>query len=231
MESLHIHTFLKDFKIFQGLSNEELESFASIAKYRSYNKKSHVFLHGDPITNIYFICQGTVKIYRTDTQGKEHIVNVLNKGSMFPHQGFFRQDKYPAHAEAIDNLDLISIPLQLFEDLLLTHPEISIKIFRVLGEIIVDLQARLDEKILHTTYEQIMLLLLRLVKKHGVKLEDDLYRIATPFTNNELANMIGSSRETINRTLSKLKKIGYIESDKERYMLIYPNKLRNELSI
>src|SRR5690625_5361898 len=78
--------------------------------------------------------------------GKEQIVNVLRPGEMFPHQGFFRQDNYPAHAEALDDIVLVYIPIQSFETFLITHPEICIKLFRVLGDIIVDLQNRLRDR-------------------------------------------------------------------------------------
>src|SRR5699024_5041432 len=108
-------------------------------------------------TNVYFIQAGKVKIYKTDIQGKEQIFNVLQQGDMFPHQGFFRQDNYPAHAEALDDITLIYIPIESFENFLITHPEICVKLFRVLGDIIVDLQNRLEQQILHNTYEQIIM--------------------------------------------------------------------------
>src|SRR5699024_5694849 len=119
--------------------------------------------------HVYFIQSGNVKIYKADFHGKEQIVNVLQPGDMFPHQGFFRQDNYPAHAETLEDSILISIEIDSFESFLITHPEICIKLFRILGDIIVDLQNRLQEIILHNTYEQIIMLLLRLAKSHGEK--------------------------------------------------------------
>ena len=50
-------------------------------------------MQGDPLTNVYFIHRGKIKIYKTDIHGKEQIVNVLQSGDMFPHQGFFRKDE------------------------------------------------------------------------------------------------------------------------------------------
>lgn len=229
MNTKSIRNLLQRFPIFKNLNEFEIEPVVDLAKQRMYPNGSHIFMQGDRLTNVYFIHQGKVKIYRTDMQGNEQIVNVLQPGDMFPHQGFFRQDDYPAHAEAIGDLILVYIPIQSFEEFLIAHPEICIKLFRVLGDIIVDLQNRLKEKILHNTYEQIVMLLLRLSKSHGEKINSHTFKIATQFTNRELANMIGSSRETVSRTLTQLRKQKCIENDKDGFLLVNIDLLTAEL--
>src|SRR5690625_714436 len=229
MNTKSIRNLLQRFPIFKNLTEYEIEPIVELAKQRMYPNGSHIFMQGDKITDVYFIYQGKVKIYRTDMQGNEQIVNVLQPGDMFPHQGFFRQDSYPAHAEAIGEIILVYIPIQSFEDFLITHPEICIKLFRVLGDIIVDLQNRLEEKILYNTFEQIIMLLLRLIKSHGEALDEDKYIIKTQFTNRELANMIGSSRETVSRTLTKLKNNQCIETDPTGLLIVYPEVLKKQM--
>src|SRR5690625_4531419 len=224
-----IRKLLQRFSIFKNLSDYEMNPVVDLAKRRLYRNGSHVFMQGDPLKNVYFIHQGQVKIYKTDLNGKEQIVNVLQPGDMFPHQGFFRQDDYPAHAEAVGDIVLIYIPIQSFEDFLIAHPEICVKLFRVLGDIIVDLQNRLEEKILYNTFEQIIMLLLRLIKSHGEALDEDKYIIKTQFTNRELANMIGSSRETVSRTLTKLKNNQCIETDPTGLLIVYPEVLKKQM--
>ncbi|SHG22908.1 Crp/Fnr family transcriptional regulator [Ornithinibacillus halophilus] len=229
MNTQAIKELLQRFPIFKGLTEEEMEPVLELAKHRMYRSGSHIFMQGDPLTNVYFIHQGKVKIYKTDLNGKEQIVNVLQRGDMFPHQGFFRQDDCPAHAEVVEDAILIYIPIHMFENFLITHPEICVKLFRVLGDIIVDLQGRLEEKILLNTYEQIIKLLLRLTKNYGKELEDGTIRITTQFTNRELANMIGSSRETVSRTLTQLKKKDLISTDENGYFIIDFEELHGEI--
>src|SRR5690625_5244199 len=139
MNSNSIQSFLQGFPLFKNLSDFEIEPIIDIAMRKVYQDGTHIFMQGDELTNVYFIQEGLVKIYKTDINGKEQIVNILQSGDMFPHQGFFRQDNYPAHAEAINEIVLFYIPIKAFEDLLIMHPEISIKIFRVLGDIIVEI--------------------------------------------------------------------------------------------
>lgn len=230
MNMATIKKLLRNFPIFKDLSEYELDPIVDLTKHRFYPNGTHIFMQGDELTNVYFIHDGQVKIYQTDMQGKEQIINVLRAGDMFPHQGFFRQDDYPAHAEALEDSVLVYIPIQLFEDFLITHPEICVKLFRVLGDIIVDLQRRLREQILHSTYEQIIMLLLRLIHTHGEPLMNEQYRFTTQFTNRELANMIGSSRETVSRTLTQLKNKHCIKMDDQNKMLIFKDKLEAEIS-
>lgn len=224
-----IQDLLQRFSLFKDLTDEEMEPIIDLAKTRLYRQGTHIFMQGDPLTNVYFIYRGKIKIYRTDLHGKEQIVNVLQDGEMFPHQGFFRQDDYPAHAQVLEDAMLIYIPIHLFENFLITHPEICVKLFRVLGDRIVDLQNRLEEKILHNTYEQIILLLLRLAKKSGKETSGNQLRLTTQFTNRELANMIGSSRETISRTLTQLKKKNLVTTDKSGFLMMDTEKLQDEL--
>ena len=224
-----IQALLQRFSLFKDLTNREIEPIVELAKNRLYRQGTHIFMQGDPLTNVYFIQQGQIKIYRTDMQGKEQIVNVLREGEMFPHMGFFRKGSYPAHAEVSEDAILIYIPIHSFEEFLKTNPEICVKIFRILGDKIVDLQNRLEEKILHNTYEQIILLLIRLAKSHGRKYDDDQYIFTTQFTNRDLANMIGSSRETVSRTLTYLKKAKLLSTDPAGNMILNMTKLKDEL--
>ncbi|ALC90162.1 Crp/Fnr family transcriptional regulator [Bacillus sp. FJAT-18017] len=214
--------------IFRELNFCELEELVKIAQARNYKNKMYVFMQDDPLDRVFFIHSGKVKIYKTDSAGKEQIVSVLEAGEMFPHAGFFRKGNYPAHAEIIEEAQLVVIPINDFEKVLISYPELSIKLFKVLGEKIVDLQERLEAQILHNTYEQIVLLLLRLTKSNGVEL-GDLHRLTTQFTNRELANMIGTSRETVSRTVNHLKKKKFIEQDDSGFYLINSEALQSEL--
>lgn len=212
--------FLRKFPVFRDLSDYEMEPIIDFSHTKTYKPKTIVFMQNEPITDVYFIQKGKVKIYRTDYDGKEHIVNVLQDDDMFPHQGFFRKGNYPAHAEVIEESVLINIPINSFENFLLTHPDVSIKMFRVLSETIIDLQARLEEKVLYSVNDQIILLLLRLARKNGRRMKEGQYKLSVQFTNQELANMIGSSRETISRTLTQLRKKNLIKTDEDGSLII-----------
>lgn len=229
MNKEQIKEVLSEFSLFRELSDEEIYKIVEISISREWNKGSHVFLQDEPLENVYFIFDGKVKIYKSDVNGKEQIVSILKKGDMFPHVGFFRKGGYPAFSEIIDNAMLVVVPIALFEKVLIENPELCIKVFKVLGEKIVDLQERLESQILNNTYQQIIKLLIRLGKEHGQLLEDGRVILKSEFTNRDLANMIGTTRETVSRTLTKLKKEKLIETDNENDLIFYSNHLEDEL--
>lgn len=226
-----IKKVLSEFTLFKDLNDYELAKIADIAITREWKKQSHVFLQGDPLENVYFIYSGKIKIYKSDINGKEQIVAIAKKGEMFPHVGFFRKESYPANAEVLEPSTLLIVPNSKFEGVLIANPELSIKVFKVLGEKIVDLQNRLEEQILNNTYEQIIKLLIRLGQKHGKNLADGTIQLKSEFTNRDLANMIGTTRETVSRTLTKMKKDELIQVDDAGDMILDINLLLEEINL
>ncbi|MEH6908451.1 MULTISPECIES: Crp/Fnr family transcriptional regulator [Neobacillus] len=231
MKIEEIKKVLSVFTLFRELNDFEITKISDIAITREWKKQSHVFLQGDPLENVYFIYDGKIKIYKSDINGKEQIVAIAKKGEMFPHVGFFRKGDYPAYAEVLEPSTLIAIPISKFETVLIENPELCIKVFKVLGEKIVDLQNRLEEQILNNTYEQIIKLLIRLAQKHGKEQEDGTILLKSEFTNKDLANMIGTTRETISRTLTKMKKDELIEVDDEGNMIVDVEILMEEINL
>ncbi|QED48390.1 Crp/Fnr family transcriptional regulator [Cytobacillus dafuensis] len=229
MFNLEIKKVLSQFTLFRDLSDSEMEKIIEISISREWKKGSHVFMQDDPLENVYFIQSGRIKIYKSDINGREQIVAILKSGEMFPHVGFFRKGGYPAFSEVLENSILVVVPIDLFEKVLIENPELCIKVFKVLGEKIVDLQERLESQILNNTYEQIIKLLVRLAKIHGEEMDEGLYLLKTEFTNKDLANMIGTTRETVSRTLTKLKKDHLIETDSAGNIIIDPDRLLEEI--
>lgn len=228
MDKQDILKRFSEVSLFKELTTEELEPIVRIAQARFYRHNMYVFMQGDPLDRVFFIHSGKVKIYKSDLSGKEQIISILEPGEMFPHAGFFRQGTFPAHAEVTEDATLVAIPIKQFEEILILYPRLCIKLFRVLGERIIDLQKRLEEQILHNTYEQIVLLLIRLCKSNGEK-QGEAYTFTTQFTNRELANMIGTSRETVSRTMNQLKKKNYVSLTEDGYYRVDQEALKSEL--
>ncbi|HAQ07279.1 MAG TPA: Crp/Fnr family transcriptional regulator [Bacillus bacterium] len=229
MNKNEIKKVLSEFSLFRDLDDYELEKIVDISISREWKKNSHVFLQGDPLENVYFINDGKVKIYKSDANGREQIVAILKKGEMFPHVGFFRKGGYPGFSEVIEQASLVVVPISQFEKVLVENPQLSIKVFKVLGEKIVDLQERLEAQILNNTYEQIIKLLIRLGELHGEKMADGSVLLKADFTNKDLANMIGTTRETVSRTLTRMKKEELISTDSQGNIILETDQLLNEL--
>ncbi|NMD71567.1 Crp/Fnr family transcriptional regulator [Bacillus sp. DNRA2] len=215
--------------LFKSIEETELRDISGYFSYKKVKKNHHIFLQGDHFNSIYFLCNGRVKITRIDHQGREQLVGVCNDGDMFPHLGYyFSKTGYPANALVLEDAHLLYVPSQNIEKLITNNPNIAMILIKVMGEKMIDLQCRLQESLLSSTYEQMIKLLLRLAKKHGVKLSNGDILFLTPFQNKELASIIGTTRETVSRIMSKLESNQLINRDYNGRLLIKVEELQRE---
>lgn len=219
---------LKNTMFFRDLTDQELTLFFPIMHKKKLPDKTNLFLQGDSISNVYIATEGKIKIFRNDPSGKEQVLHFKQSGDLFPHVGFFRHGQYPANAQAIEDSEVYVIAIKDFEQVLLNNPSLSIKLFRVLGDQIVNLQQRLEEMALRSANERILLLLVRLCETHGTVKKDGWIKLNTRFKNADLANMIGTTRESVNRMISHLRKEDAVIVKDGEY-LVYVQKIKDEL--
>jgi len=201
--------FLKSFTLFQDLNEEELMKVKEIIVPRLVEKKSIIFTEGSEKQAVYIIKEGLVKTYKIDEGGHEQIVSFLKAGDMFPHTGLFNANPYPATAEAIVRASLLVIPISNFEGLVISMPSIAIKMMRVMGDKIKELQEKLQMLSEQDVKHRILSFLLLLAEQHGLNKANSI-TINLPVTHQEFANCVGTTRETVNRLLNHLSKDGLI---------------------
>lgn len=209
---------LRQVPLFRDLTEDELLRVFDITIDRSISKKVTVFSEGDEKEAVFFIQEGLIKTTKTDENGHEYIVSFLKKGDMFPHVGFFNNHPYPATAEAIVNSKLLAIPLHAFEQLIMSTPTIAIKVMRVLGGKIIDLQEKLQHMTGQDVQDRGLFFLLNLAENYGVNKNGNIF-IDVPMTNQEFANVIGTTRETVNRLMTQLRKEEIIETNRSGFIV------------
>lgn len=224
----NVESILKNTMFFRDLSDRELTLFLPILKRKRILDKTNLFMQGDSITNVYIVAAGKIKIFRNDPSGKEQVLHFKQIGDLFPHVGFFRRGEYPANAQAIEDSEVYTVSIRDFEEVLMNNPSLSIKLFRVLGDQIVNLQQRLEEMALRSANERILLLLVRLCETHGTTEKDGWIKLNTRFKNADLANMIGTTRESVNRMISHLRKEDAVILQDGEYW-VYIDKIKDEL--
>ncbi|WP_109688019.1 Crp/Fnr family transcriptional regulator [Tumebacillus permanentifrigoris] len=225
METLHV---LANIPLFSGLDEEELSKVSQLLLRRNFADKTGLFLQGDPLHTVYFIISGKVKIYRNDEAGREQVVTVLQEGDMFPHVGFFSTGTYPAHAVMIESGEMLTLSTARFRHLIESTPTLCLKLLAVIEHKYMELQARLSEMVMHDTHGRLVLMLVRLSRLHGEPC-GGRQRLNVSITNQELANMIGTSRETVNRMLNQLKRDGAVETCSDLHMILDVGKLEQLL--
>lgn len=220
---------LAQFSLFSVLNQEELYKVQAITTKRTYQKKEFVFMEGEKKEAVFFIQSGAVKTFKVDKNGNEQIMNILHEGEMFPHIGFFDESPYPATAEVIQKAELLLIPINDFENLMLSHPQIAVKMMKIMSQKTSTLTQRIQTLISQDILHRVVFSLIRLALESGKQNRNKVF-IDIPITNRDFANMIGSTRETVNRVLNQLKKENLIDFNRNGILINDINKLKTYLN-
>lgn len=226
-----IKDVFSEFFRFHGVTDNSFDRIMAVSILRSVKKGVHVFFQDDPIRNLYFMYSGQIKIYKTDISGKEQILNFMTDGDVFPLESFYQEIGYPSSAQVTEDAILMVVPISKLQNILKENNPFFYNIYEHLGKKIIELQDTLDDQILYNAHKhkQIIKLLIRLGKRHGEIIQDEWIKLGIQLTNKELAEMIGVTRETVSRTLSKFARDGIVKKSFEGNLIFHPKALLREL--
>jgi CRP/FNR family cyclic AMP-dependent transcriptional regulator len=156
------------------------------------------------------------------------VLSVDGPGSSVAELPVFDGGTYPASASAIDDATLLFVSKQDFHALCLAHPQVALKVLRVVGARLRRLVGIIEELSFTTVRHRLASFLLRLAQKEG-KRDGEGIQIALPASNQELASQIGTVRELVSRNLSRLQAEGMLQLD-GRHVLILDLKALEEAS-
>ncbi|MDY7220747.1 Crp/Fnr family transcriptional regulator [Halalkalibacterium halodurans] len=137
-----------------------------------------------------------MKAYKIDEAGNEQVISLLRDGEMFPHVGFFDRSPYPVTVEVLQHTELVVIRVDDFDELLCHDPQLTMKLMQIMGSKIIELQERIQSFISKDVQHRLAHALINLAAERGVKKGDGVY-IQLPITNQDFANLIGTSRERL----------------------------------
>ncbi|MBX5436417.1 MAG: Crp/Fnr family transcriptional regulator [Alicyclobacillaceae bacterium] len=209
---------LREIELFRDLTDSELRQIHALAVERRYHRGEYVFMEGDDREAVFFIRRGLIKVLKVDEEGREHIVSILGAGQMFPHVGFFQEGPYPATAQAMESSILLSIRTSQFDTLLTEHPDIARKVMRVMGQKILQLQAKLQELAVYDSRQRVEALIRHFVEEHGTRQPDGVH-LKLPVTHGEMAQMIGMTRESVNRIWNQLRREGVLSGERDEWIV------------
>ena len=198
--------------IFSGLSEEEVGFLVRRVVPRQFSPGEIVFGEGDPCSGLYVVASGCVRIYKTSAAGREQVLSLDGPGSSIAEVPVFDGGNYPASAAAIDHATLLFVSKQDFQALCLAHPEVTLKVLRVVGARLRRLVAIIEELSFTTVRHRLASFLLRLAQKEGQRTTEGV-EVKLPANNQELASQIGTVRELVSRNLSRFQAEGIVKID------------------
>ena len=196
---------LRKVPLFSDLSEAELARFADVTREREYPKNSVILFEDDPGDALYIVSAGQVKVVLIGEDGREVILSVLGDGDFFGEMALIDDEPRSAHVIAMRDSQLLVLRRDDFQAQLVTQPKIGLKLLRVL----VQRLRRADEKIgglvLLDVNGRVARLLLDMADEGGGP------KVTRHLTHHTIAQMIGSSRETVSRAMRELVDRGLIE--------------------
>lgn len=205
-------TLLSDHFLFSELEPPLLERLLHSANPRVYAKGETVFTRGEEGERLFAILRGRVKVSVFSEEGREVVLAVMKPGDFFGEIAFLDGSVRTADATAIEEMEVISVGRRDFLPILETHPAIYMKIIRVLCERLRMTNETIEDSIFLTVPARVAKTLIKLSHSYGEDLGGRT-RINIKMSQQEMANLIGTSREVVNRHLRALQADSVISMD------------------
>lgn len=220
--------YLQKVPLFHGLSEDQLLEISRLLFERSYNKGRIIFMEGEPGEAVYILKAGLIKLTKRLEDGREHILHFVNPGEVFAEVVLFEGGNYPATAEVQEASVIGVLRNQDIERLLSSHPNMAVEMLRIMSKRLRTAQEKIMNLALHDTSRRLAFTLLKMAEDHGVRHPRGIL-INFSLTNQEFANLTGTSRETVNRMLNSFKRAGAIDIERQQIILTNKNKLEDLL--
>ena len=199
--------------LFSQLEPAELERVTEISRERTYPKNSVILFEDDPGDALYVVAEGQVKVVLIGEDGREVILSVLGEGEFFGKMALIDDEPRSAHVIAMEDSTLLVLRREDFQGILKQTPSIALALLRELSRRLRRVDEKVGSLVLLDVNGRVAQLLLDLADEAASN------RITRRLTHHTIAQMIGSSRETVSRTMRELVDKGYIEVSRREILI------------
>lgn len=215
-------SILASVPLFAGLPPEQLELLVRSLRYRHCRAGDTIFRQNDDGTSFYIIESGAVKVQRASSEGKEVILAMLRPGDFFGELALF--DGAPRSADAVAKVATVLLVLDRADFLAFveSHPSTAMRLLATLSRRL----RRTDQLVQDAAFLDVSARLARVLLTLSEDRGDDAL---ASLTQSELAAMVGTTRESVNRWLRSFQRRGLIEYDSGRLSILRPDDLRREI--
>lgn len=210
-------TCLNDVDLFADLSVAELEAMQLMVPERRFLPGELVFSQSEPVTSLFILRSGRVRIFRITEDGKALTMAILEPGAVFGEMLLVGQRMYDNYAEAIEESVICQLTVDDVERHLIADPRIAVRISRLLGEQVAQLEERLTDLALRPLSARTAKTLLTLADaSRPTKLGQPQ---ALRITHEQLAGLLGATREATSKTMAEFAAEGLIKQSRGRIIV------------
>jgi CRP/FNR family transcriptional regulator len=216
---------VKEIPFFSLLTEEELNLIDNIASQTDFKKGEYIFFEGEKGDKFYIIKNGQVKLTKMIKNGDEQILNIFSDHDIIAEIVAFDKGVYPASAVTMTDTEVIVFDQSELENLILKHPSIGVKLLREMSGRLRRAQQNVRDLALKDSSARVAGLLIFLAEKYGKKKKERVI-LDISLTQQELASMIGSSRETVSRVLGQFESEDLIKTSRKKIIIYKLDKIK-----
>jgi CRP-like cAMP-binding protein len=195
--------FLKRCGLFERLAPDQIELVEKRSRTRKFVRGSVIYVPSDAGDSVLLLTSGRVKIHHLTPDGKEALLALIDPGELFGELAILDGGRREEFAEAMETSQVVAIPSEVIQNLMESHSEVSLGVTKLLGLRRRRLERRLKSLLFRSNRERLVHLLVELLEKYGQP-EPEGTLIGIRLSHQELANIIGSTRETVTVLLGEL---------------------------
>ena len=210
--------------LFRGVGPEAAEALASSLTESDYTRGETVFVEGEQGDTLFIVMSGKVKIGRRAADGRENMLSVMGPSDMFGELSLFDPGPRTATATVLTDARLASLAHSSLRPWLNDRPEIAEQLLRVLARRLRRTNDALADLIFTDVPGRVAKALLGLADRFGTP-EGDGVRVHHDLTQEELAQLVGASRETVNKALADFSSRGWMRVDSRAVTILDADRL------
>jgi CRP/FNR family transcriptional regulator, cyclic AMP receptor protein len=214
---------LKRVPLFSELEPDELERIAAVAVPRSYPKGIRVFHEGDHSDACYIVRSGDLRVTREHPDGRAIALATLHPGDFFGELAMLDGEARSASVEAITDCELLALPAADVRNLLQGSAEITVKLVIALTRRLREANERISRQSFQTVPSRVAGVLSQLIAEEAPERRDG---VTIRMTQADLAQLAGTSRESVSRFLAVLERAGVVRCGRGRVTVLEPSRLR-----
>jgi CRP/FNR family transcriptional regulator len=216
---------LRSVPLFADLEEGELERFSRVAVARSFPAGTRVFHEGDHSDACYIVRDGSFRVTREHSDGRAITLAALGPGDIFGELAMLDGEVRSASVEALTDGELLALPAGEVRALLARHPEITVKLIAALVRRLRTANERISRQSFQTVPSRVAGVLSQLVAEESPRSEGG--EVTIRMNQTDLAQLAGTSRESVSRFLADLERAGVVRPGRGRVTILEPAKLRN----
>ena len=217
--------YLKNVNLFHGMSDSQMRMVEERTVMREIRRKEVLYLPGDAGDRVYLLTRGGVKISTLTDDGKEIILALMRPGEVFGEESVLEDAPRDHMAEAYEDALICVIARQDFLGMLRAHPEMAFKVTKLVGFRLKTLRNRVEGLLFKGAPARLAQTLLDLARDHGIK-DDEGVLLPLKLSQQDLASLIGVTRESENLALADFRGRGLVEMEGRSLRLRRPEELR-----